>query len=142
MVITPRASQRLHHLMKNENNPQLCLRVQVESGGCHGFQYLISLTSTKHLKQDEDTLLVVNSKAEPPTIDSQIPEDIGVGEPKVVMDQASLELLEGSKIDYTMELIGSQFKIVDNPRATSSCGCGTSFDVKGDDGKVGGAWGF
>jgi len=51
------------------------------------------------------------------------------GRPKVVMDEASLDLLNGSKVDYTMELIGSQFKI-DNPRASSSCGCGTSFDVK------------
>jgi len=50
---------------------------------------------------------------------------------KVVMDGPSLELLKGSKIDFTMELIGSQFKIVDNPLATSSCGCGTSFDIKG-----------
>lgn len=49
---------------------------------------------------------------------------------KVVMDLPSLELLSGSKIDYEVELIGSQFKIVDNPAATSSCGCGTSFDVK------------
>jgi len=49
---------------------------------------------------------------------------------KVVMDGPSLELLKGSKVDFTMELIGSQFKIVDNPLATSSCGCGTSFDIK------------
>lgn len=42
------------------------------------------------------------------------------GKPKVVMDELSLELLKGSKIDFTMELIGSQFKIVDNPRARSS----------------------
>lgn len=49
---------------------------------------------------------------------------------KVVMDGPSLDLLKGSKVDFTMELIGSQFKIVDNPLATSSCGCGTSFDIK------------
>lgn len=49
---------------------------------------------------------------------------------KVVMDGPSLELLKGSKIDFTMELIGSQFRIVDNPLATSSCGCGSSFDIK------------
>ena len=49
---------------------------------------------------------------------------------KVVMDEPSLELLKGSKVDFTMELIGSQFKIVGNPAATSSCGCGTSFDIK------------
>lgn len=51
------------------------------------------------------------------------------GGARVVMDSTSLDLLRGSKVDYTMELIGSQFKIVDNPKATSSCGCGTSFDV-------------
>ncbi|KAK8076709.1 hypothetical protein PG994_003981 [Apiospora phragmitis] len=50
--------------------------------------------------------------------------------PKIVLDGPSLELLKGSKVDYTMELIGSQFKIVDNPLASSSCGCGTSFDIK------------
>lgn len=49
---------------------------------------------------------------------------------RVVMDEPSLDLLKGSKVDYTMELIGSQFKITDNPLATSSCGCGTSFDIK------------
>lgn len=49
---------------------------------------------------------------------------------KVVIDEASLELLSGSTIDYTMELIGSQFKVTGIPGATSSCGCGTSFDIK------------
>lgn len=48
---------------------------------------------------------------------------------EVVMDLPSLELLKGSTVDFTTELIGSQFKIVGNPRATSSCGCGTSFDI-------------
>ena len=49
---------------------------------------------------------------------------------KLVVDEASLELLNGSTIDYTMELIGSQFKVTGIPGATSSCGCGTSFDIK------------
>jgi iron-sulfur cluster assembly accessory protein len=49
---------------------------------------------------------------------------------KVVIDEASLELLNGSTVDYTMELIGSQFKVTGIPGATSSCGCGTSFDIK------------
>jgi len=52
------------------------------------------------------------------------------GKAEVVLDQPSLELLKGSTVDFTTELIGSQFKIVGNPRATSSCGCGTSFDVE------------
>lgn len=50
--------------------------------------------------------------------------------PKIILDEPSLELLKGSKVDFTVELIGSEFKIVDNPLATSSCGCGTSFDIK------------
>lgn len=49
---------------------------------------------------------------------------------KVVMDEPSLELLKGSTIDYTMELIGSQFKVTGIPGAKSSCGCGTSFDIQ------------
>jgi len=49
---------------------------------------------------------------------------------KIVIDESSLELLKGSKVDYTMELIGSQFKVVGIPGAKSSCGCGTSFDIQ------------
>ncbi|KAI9791024.1 MAG: hypothetical protein M1833_001714 [Piccolia ochrophora] len=119
ITITRRASQRLAEIMKSDDNPALALRITVESGGCHGFQYLMSLTSTTAsgaggVSADEDTVFEAGD---------------GSGA-KVVMDEPSLELLKGSKVDYTMELIGSQFKIVDNPLATSSCGCGTSFDVK------------
>lgn len=88
------------------------MRVTVESGGCHGFQYTISLTDLSKVSPEDDTVFEGDKGA------------------KVVMDEPSLELLKGSKVDYTMELIGSQFKIVDNPYATSSCGCGTSFDIK------------
>lgn len=56
-------------------------------------------------------------------------EEGGGPKAEVVMDLPSLELLKGSTVDFTTELIGSQFKIVGNPRATSSCGCGTSFDI-------------
>lgn len=98
--------------MRTENNPSLALRISVESGGCHGFQYLMSLTDLSKVDESEDTVFEGGNGA------------------KVVMDEPSLELLKGSKVDYTMELIGSQFKITDNPLATSSCGCGTSFDIK------------
>ena len=99
--------------MMKDSNPNLALRVSVESGGCHGFQYLMSLTDMSEISQEEDSVFEGRDGA------------------KVVMDEPSLELLKGSKVDYTMELIGSQFKITDNPLATSSCGCGTSFDIKG-----------
>ncbi|KAI9828971.1 MAG: hypothetical protein M1819_006470 [Sarea resinae] len=111
--ITPRASHRLAEIAATEPEPPL-LRITVESGGCHGFQYLMSLSPPSAVSPTDDTVFEA--------------ED-GTGA-RVVMDEPSLELLKGSKVDYTMELIGSQFKIVDNPLATSSCGCGTSFDVK------------
>ena len=98
--------------MKSDNKPDLCLRISVESGGCHGFQYLMSLTDMSKIDNNDDTVFEGRDGA------------------KVVLDEPSLELLKGSKVDYTMELIGSQFKIVDNPAATSSCGCGTSFDIQ------------
>ena len=101
--------------MTKDSNPDLALRVTVQSGGCHGFQYLMSLiNSSKDVSPEEDIVFEA---------------DDGSGA-KVVMDEPSWELLKGSKVDYTMELIGSQFKIVGNPAATSSCGCGTSFDIK------------
>lgn len=65
-----------------------------------------------------------------PSSDDTVFEASDGSSAKVVMDEPSLELLKGSKVDYTMELIGSQFKIVGNPAASSSCGCGTSFDIK------------
>lgn len=77
------------------------------------------------VSQEEDT--VFESEYVPKDKGGEGKEGSGA---KVVLDEPSLELLKGSKVDYTMELIGSQFKIVDNPAATSSCGCGTSFDIK------------
>ncbi|OJK03701.1 hypothetical protein ASPACDRAFT_75226 [Aspergillus aculeatus ATCC 16872] len=123
--ISPRAAERLREITDptsspsatKEENPYDHLRITVTSGGCHGFQYMMSLEAASKIDPEEDTVF----KAED--------APAGPGEAKVVMDEPSLELLHGSTVDYTMELIGSQFKIVDNPRASSNCGCGTSFDV-------------
>ncbi|EMC92707.1 hypothetical protein BAUCODRAFT_77285 [Baudoinia panamericana UAMH 10762] len=114
--ISPRASHRLRAIAQKDENPDLALRVSVESGGCHGFQYLMSLVNLSDVDAAEDTVFEN--------------EQEGSGyKPKVVMDEPSLELLKGSTIDYTMELIGSQFKVTGIPGAKSSCGCGTSFDI-------------
>ncbi|KAG4437155.1 hypothetical protein IFR05_007357 [Cadophora sp. M221] len=144
--ITPRASNRLKEIMSKDSNPNLALRISVESGGCHGFQYLMSLTTLPPLQEETSpasntSTSGANVALSPPPADAEgkkekldeddtvFAVDDGSGA-KVVMDGPSLEVLKGSKVDYTMELIGSQFKIVDNPLATSSCGCGTSFDIK------------
>ncbi len=81
------------------------LRVAVEGGGCSGFQYDIAL----------DT----------PNADDLVLE--GRGE-KVIVDTVSLPFLENAVIDFTEELIGARF-VINNPNATSSCGCGTSFSM-------------
>ncbi|KAL1992244.1 hypothetical protein VTN49DRAFT_4276 [Thermomyces lanuginosus] len=135
--ISPRAASRLRQITdpsspsstsplskSSDQNPYNHLRITVTSGGCHGFQYLMSLEPSNKIDPEEDTVF------EATTTDADSSTGSGAGVAKVVMDGASLELLHGSTVDFTTELIGSQFKIVDNPRATSSCGCGTSFDVK------------
>lgn len=117
--ITPRAAHRLQTIAEKDGNPDVALRVSVESGGCHGFQYLMSLVNTSEIDASEDTLFE----------NEEVAKKTGDYKAKVVMDEPSLELLKGSSIDYTMELIGSQFKVTGIPGAKSSCGCGTSFDI-------------
>lgn len=117
--ITPRAAHRLQTISETDNNPDLALRVSVESGGCHGFQYLMSLVNTSDIDMSEDTLFE----------NEEVARQTGDYKAKVVIDEPSLELLKGSSVDYTMELIGSQFKVTGIPGAKSSCGCGTSFDI-------------
>ncbi|KAK3076748.1 hypothetical protein LTS18_012173, partial [Coniosporium uncinatum] len=108
--------------MRKDANPSLALRVSVESGGCHGFQYLMSLTDMSKVSPEDDTVFTLDpvdsagaAVAEGrkggggTAVEAEAEEIV----PKVVMDEPSLELLKGSKVDYTMELIGSQFKIVD-----------------------------
>lgn len=122
-------AQRLSQIMTKDANPNLALRIQVESGGCHGFQYLMSLVTIPEDGAEGRSEVV----REDDTIFQFAGEDVGgtaPDAPKIILDEPSLELLKGSKVDFTMELIGSQFKIVDNPYATTSCGCGTSFDIK------------
>ncbi|OQE04517.1 hypothetical protein PENVUL_c032G03160 [Penicillium vulpinum] len=128
--ISSRAVERLREITDptsspsaiKEENPYHHLRITVTSGGCHGFQYMMSLEGASKIDPEEDTVFEGEVDASEAATES-------AGEAKVVMDEPSLELLHGSTVDYTTELIGSQFKIVDNPRATSNCGCGTSFDV-------------
>ncbi len=105
-AVSERAAQRIAELAAAEDKPGQMLRVSVSGGGCAGFQYVFDF---------EDT---VNE-------DDQIIERSGA---RVVIDQTSLDLLAGSQLDFVENLIGSFFA-VNNPNATSSCGCGTSFSM-------------
>ena len=101
--VTNRAFKRLSEI--NAGNDGKALRIAVEGGGCSGFQYEISLGNPT----EED--LVIEGDGE-----------------KVIIDAASLPFLENAIIDYADELIGARF-VIENPNATSSCGCGTSFSM-------------
>ncbi|ODV63205.1 Isa2p ASCRUDRAFT_25619, partial [Ascoidea rubescens DSM 1968] len=112
--ITQLASKKLNEIMIADNSPNLALKINVESGGCHGFQYILSLSDV-----NGDNMELVDTE------NSIFLRDGA----KVIIDKSSLEILKESTIDYVHELIGSQFKVVDSPYTTSSCGCGSSFDV-------------
>jgi iron-sulfur cluster assembly accessory protein len=102
--VTPRAFERLAAINAAGGAPK-ALRIAVEGGGCSGFQYDIKLDD--------------------PAADDLVLEG---GGQKVVVDSVSLPFLANAVIDYSQELIGARF-VVENPNATSSCGCGTSFSI-------------
>lgn len=118
--------------MNKDGNPDLALRVRVESGGCHGFQYLMSLITIPKQDSREWSSVVKENDAifQYTTDNADLDSRPLPNGPRIILDEPSLDLLKGSKVDYVMELIGSQFKIIDNPYASGSCGCGTSFNIK------------
>jgi iron-sulfur cluster insertion protein len=103
--LTEAASRQVAAILAAEPSAQ-ALRVEVLAGGCSGFQYKFDLTS----KQNPDDLVIS-----------------GLGA-TVYVDPSSLDLLAGAELDYKDALMGAHFA-VQNPNATSSCGCGTSFSV-------------
>lgn len=102
--VTERAFNRLHEIGAATSGK--ALRVAVDGGGCSGFQYDISLDDPA-----EGDLILEGGEGE-----------------RVVIDEVSLPFLENAVIDFTEELIGARF-VIENPNATSSCGCGTSFSM-------------
>lgn len=101
--VTDRAFERLSEIGASTEGK--ALRVAVEGGGCSGFQYEIKLD------EPEDDDLVLENNGE-----------------RVVVDSVSLPFLADAVIDFSEELIGARF-VIQNPNATSSCGCGTSFSM-------------
>jgi iron-sulfur cluster assembly accessory protein len=102
------------------------LRVFVDAGGCSGFQYQFEVDN--ELDDDED-LVVIMAKLVPENNDSGN-GNATIMRPRVVVDETSMGFLEGSTIDYVIEMIKSAFVISDNPQSESACGCGSSFAMK------------
>ncbi len=105
ITMTKRAAERLGELAAADPARPV-LRVQVEGGGCSGFQYKLDLVAGP----EGDDLVVERDGA------------------LVVIDSVSIAYLAGSEIDFVDDLIGSSFR-VNNPQATAACGCGTSFSI-------------
>ncbi|MEZ5892135.1 MAG: iron-sulfur cluster insertion protein ErpA [Parvularculaceae bacterium] len=105
VTVSPRAAKRIAAILAKEPAGAM-LRVAVEGGGCSGFQYKFDIVRAR---EEDDLVLDANGHA-------------------VLIDSMSVEYMAGSVIDFSDELIGAAFKI-NNPNATASCGCGTSFSV-------------
>ena len=105
VAVSARAAKRIAEILKNEPAPSI-LRVAVTGGGCSGCQYNFAIDDVRA----DDDLVVERDGA------------------TVLIDPVSLDFLQGAEIDFVDDMIGQAFKI-NNPNATSSCGCGTSFSV-------------
>ncbi len=105
VTISERAARRIGEILKGEGSGAM-LRISVEGGGCSGFQYKFDVDRAKA----DDDLVIERENA------------------VVLVDSASVPFLAGSEVDFVDDLIGASFR-VNNPNATASCGCGTSFSI-------------
>ena len=106
MSFTDNAADKVQNLISEEGNDKLKLRVFVTGGGCSGFQYGFSFDE----EINEDDTIINNKGA------------------SLLVDPLSYQYLVGSRVDYVEGLEGSRF-IVNNPLATTTCGCGSSFSI-------------
>ena len=98
---TDRAKNQIEKII-SEDKFKKFFRISVKGGGCSGFKYDFSFDNKTH---NEDIIF-----------------------DKAIIDQASLDIISGSIIDFKKEMIGESF-VINNPKASSSCGCGLSFSV-------------
>ncbi len=105
ITVSERAARRIGEILRTEPAGTM-LRVSVEGGGCSGFQYKFDMETARA----DDDLVIAREGA------------------TVLIDSVSQQYMAGSEIDFVEDLIGASFK-VKNPKATASCGCGTSFSL-------------
>jgi iron-sulfur cluster insertion protein len=106
MKLAESAVVKLQEIFAEEGNPNNKLRVFVQGGGCSGFQYGFTFDE----EQGEDDF------------------EFAAGNVKVLVDSMSMQYLQGAEIAYREDLMGASF-VIDNPQATTTCGCGSSFSV-------------
>jgi iron-sulfur cluster insertion protein len=108
LTLSETAARRILNVVASEKNPALMVRLEVLGGGCSGYQYKFGFDS--HFDAAEDVIVTRDGA-------------------RLVVDKVSLDLLKGSEIDYSENMMEAGFRVV-NPNATSSCGCGSSFAVE------------
>ena len=101
LEFTVQAKEQIEKIINNDKNKKY-FRISVKGGGCSGFKYDFSFENNL----DKDDILFEN----------------------VIIDKVSLEIISGSVIDFKKEMIGESF-VINNPKASASCGCGLSFSV-------------
>ncbi len=106
MEFTDSASIKVAHLIEEQGNNKLKLRVYITGGGCSGFSYGFAF--------DED-----NKEGDSTVTNNDV---------TLVVDPMSYQYLIGATVDYLEDLQGSRF-VISNPNATTTCGCGSSFSV-------------
>ncbi|WP_127470135.1 iron-sulfur cluster insertion protein ErpA [Thiomicrorhabdus aquaedulcis] len=106
LTFTNAAASKVSGLIEDEQNPNLKLRVYITGGGCSGFSYGFTFDETQN---DDDTIV----------------QKEGV---TLLVDSMSFQYLVGAKIDYLEDLQGARF-VIENPNASTTCGCGSSFSV-------------
>jgi iron-sulfur cluster assembly accessory protein len=105
LILSDSAARRIREIMEGEARGSM-LRISVNGGGCSGFQYAFDVVR----ETAPDDLVIEHDGA------------------RVAIDEVSLPFLAGARLDFVDDLIGRSFRF-ENPNATSSCGCGTSFSV-------------
>ncbi len=103
---TDSAAEKVRELIQEEDNTELKLRVFIQGGGCSGFQYGVTFEEDQ---QGDDTAVEKDCVT-------------------LLIDPMSLQYLSGARIDYKEDLEGARF-IINNPNASTACGCGSSFSA-------------
>lgn len=107
ITITEQAVAKIKSIIAEENNPNIKLRVFVQGGGCSGLQYGFTLDEEQ---TDDDW-------------------DLDIDGVKILVDSMSGGYLQGAVVNYKEDQYGSTFSI-NNPQATTTCGCGSSFNIE------------
>ncbi len=108
VILTEAAAKEIHKIVQEQelDPSKVRLRVGVKGGGCSGFSYILDLTETQ---KDTDEVF----------------EQHGV---KIICDPKSLLYLNGVTVNFRDEIMGRGF-VFDNPNASGTCGCGSSFSA-------------